>query len=166
MKRGNLFVAVIGMIMATLFSSAQPVRFTYVSPGPMCPGDTLNIWFKFDGTPGGYQFNMVSSKIQIWQISSPQFYSLPRSFVNGDTIYLIKFKTPIWWPLEITQVSPNFINNWTVVFQCATGIMERRWDELEGPSVYYDLMGNVTEARRGEILIERKGNRVRKVIIN
>lgn len=145
---------------------AQKITIFYVSPVQICAGDTLKVWFTWDGVPGGYQFNMKGDTInQIWSVGSNVFAGLPKSVIGSDTVYLIKFRTPIWWPNGWAQVSSDWQTNWPVLFNCVlSGILTSLLNEQDVEPKYYDLNGRITEKLFNTVLVERRGTAVRKVV--
>jgi hypothetical protein len=158
------------LLVASMAMGAQTMTLTAVTPNRACPGDTLSVSFKFNGTPGVYQFNMACSSLnKIWSRNSNLFYGLPKVVVNGDTVYTIKLATDGFWPNVVSMVTLDWVSGFSVDFNCGTttGLspeVELVPRTLQGQeTVYYDMLGNVIKPRFNEVLIERKGSVVKKV---
>ncbi len=154
------------LLLVSLTAGAQNTKLKDVNPKQLCAGDTIRIDFTYNGVPGAYQFNMEGpTQNHIWSLYGSSFYSLPKQLVGTDTVYTVKLATPIWWPNGTTNVSLDWTNEVPVLFKCTiTGTAELDTMVPVTPS-YFDLNGQPTQPTVGELLIERRGTKFRKLII-
>lgn len=145
----------------------QPVKITMVNPGILCPGDTMNVYFTWNNSIGLTNFNMNCSLMnQIWSEQNNSFYSLPKFIVNIDTVYLIKLFTHSFWASGFSALSTDLINTIPVYFNyclLSTGISVQNLSQE--PATYYDLNGSLTKPQPGRVLVEKRGNVRRKVVL-
>lgn len=155
------------------------VSIVNTSTSYVCCDDSIiiNFTFHFSGNPDTtqkWQFLLARDPFIFYPLSGPmkytEFYSLPHQLVGSDTIYSLKVRIPcefvdlkgegetrVWITSESQY--PIFIAD------CRAGI-EEYWLSPKFPSAYYDFMGNVIEPKPGQLMIQRSGNRARKVRIN
>ena len=116
-------------VLVALIANSQ-IKVDSVIPTRLCPGDSITIFYTWDGTPGLYQFDMDGQNHDyIWQVNS-------NTFANGK----IKFKTPFWWNGGITKISTDWTNSFPIEFCERTGISEY---ELNPNATYKQVYGNI-----------------------
>lgn len=157
---------IIALCLITNYAFTQPIRIELINPGSICPGDTLNVYFKWDNSPGSTNFILLcSSANQIWNYNNDSFYSLPKTLVGGDTLYEVKLFTYSFWTLGISTLSTDFVNTTPIYFNFCdtTGIPTQNLSEEA--KTYLDFYGNTVKPQRGELLIEQQGRTRKKVFI-
>jgi len=158
-------LATTALILISLITGAQNTNLKDVNPKQLCPGDTIRIDFTYNRGPGPHQFNMEGPNMNhIWSFDGSTFESLPRYMDGPDTVYIIKLRTPSWWPKGMTNVSVDWKVEMPVYFTCTTTGLE---EQSSGPQevTYFDLNGQPTQPTAGALLIERRGTKFRKLII-
>jgi hypothetical protein len=153
-------------MLITMFTHAQTITIFTASP-TFCPGDSLNVAFRWDQTPGTVNFNLEMVNLnQIWNINTNTFSGLQKQIVAGDTIYMIKLPTKPFFPVGGALLSPDWITTTPIeiVYCDAVGINELTY-KLSFEPVYYDLMGNKITKRFNEPIIEQIGTTRKKIII-
>lgn len=181
----KLFTIMVLIMTLNLSSQNWPpsgtVHIVSTEPREMCDHDSMQVNFRFifSGNPD----TVVPWGFRVWvppfgfyfikNFKYPQFYGLTKNLVGADTIYSFKFfysstaGNPINYPLgqNLVCISGQLSCVTIHVFECPepNGI-----DELNPYTtkpVYYDLYGNIIEQRKNEVIVEKIGNRRRKIVI-
>lgn len=154
------------LLLLALTIKSQTTIF-YVTPVTLCPGDSIGVLFKYNGTPGESQFNFQgdSALLQIWQYSNTDFNGLPKSIVGGDTLYFVQLPTYSYWKQQKGKLSVDWVTTWDITLRCAAPVGLPEYSMDQQAVTYYDLMGNAINKRLNELLIEQRGGLRRKVYI-
>jgi hypothetical protein len=143
----------------------------YISSPLLCPGDTISILFMWKNAPAQCQFNIAQGvNNQIHSVNGFTFHTLPKSLIESDTIYMIKFKTSNSFQLGIANVSTNWVNTTPIYFICdIVGLNEINKTSNE-TKIYFDILGLPTDLTPNklitEIIITPNGISRRKIIIS
>lgn len=157
------------LLIALAFSFKSQVNIVSVDTS-VCPGQNLNVKFKWDNSAGATDFRMqyveenyvVSA--HIWSKDNSAFYELPKEILGGDTIYSISLITQPFFPFGLTKFSAGYGDLYDLKVKCLdwVGINELSVNKIE--PLYFDLLGNKIEKRSGEIIILQIGNKRKKVL--
>lgn len=156
-------------VLLTVNYKAQQIKLV-AADTMICPGSKLTVQFKWDYKPYSYNFRFAYSDQsitfggQIWNVDSKTFYALPKKLDGVDTVYTIKLDTKNYWQQGYVQFKIQEENKTVnILFNCGTVGFDKISPNEIAP-IYFDLFGNRTELKSGEILIEQIGNQRKKVL--
>ena len=154
------------LLFACIRGNSQVISVVQVVPTVVCPGDTINVWFKWDRTPGYYNFfvygigqTMISNRL------SDLFYSFDKALYGSDTIYNLKTKTLASIQFGPASVECDYHGSVLIYFYCSqTNLNKITPSAPSQASEYFDVYGNRVQKDSNRVLIERNGDRAKKVI--
>lgn len=118
-------------------ASAQ-IKVDSVIPTRLCPGDTITVYYTFNGPDTTIQINMDGMNHDyIWQ----------RNISKSGSV---KLKTPDWWNGGKSKISGNWVNTVDIEFCEAVGIKEY---ELNYRTTYKQVYGNIYLTNDGKKVI-------------
>lgn len=138
-----------------LASSIMMGQFTVTSVSPeLCVGDTIRIGCNWNGGPVQETFtlNIVGDTVT-------KYYSITEADIKNN---IIKLKSPLYWRNGVSVLYTG--KEWPIFFNCLvfeTGINE--YQNNGSRPEYFDLYGVPCQYQEGVILIEKNGNKFRKV---
>jgi hypothetical protein len=159
----------LSLILAGSLCAQSPATVSVhaVSPQLLAPGDTLRVYFTLTVTPqtspGSFNyFNLAYAsgpESGAWAFTLAELVAMPVSAVNGVSCFVWSVVLPVNFPRGLC-----YINGLPFIYGALpTGIPETL-PNTESPQ-YFDLSGNRIAPRSGEIMIERRGNKAKKVVI-
>ncbi len=158
------------LLAITLNLSSQEFLIYYVQPAKVCQGDTLHVYLVWDNNHR-YSSALFLTLVSVSNPTTTVTYMkptillshLPKTMIGTDTIYHLKVRIPLSFPLGQATISPDLVTRTPLdIIECVTGIRE---EELNGVEpIYYDFYGNRIEKRKGEMIIEQRGRYRVKVL--
>lgn len=161
--------------LSQVYPPSGTVHIISVEPAVFCRKDTITIHFKFfysgiNDTIVPFFFHYFRpqfSFVSIWQPKYYKFYGLTKNVVGSDTVYSFKTTVPATYSAGPTNICINSQLSCIPIkfFECfdSSGLEELNPDSQK--PVYYDLYGNIIDPRKNEIMIEKIGNKRRKIVL-
>lgn len=172
MKKIITIILAIASVLTVNAQGPFPViTLISVYPNPLCAGDSIHICVNIDDsnvditTIYTVQINMLGSDTLFeFQFGDYRAFELFPKCGTGNS-YLITIPTPDWLATGPVFVYIDGLSMLQIdVKSCYTGIKEKYLDKKE--STYFDLYGNETELKPGNIIIKQTGrSRPKKVML-
>ncbi len=153
-------------VAASIFAKPQgPVQIYMIQPAYVCLGDSINVFFKWNGSLGNHNFRMgCPTMYMIWARPMASFTGLPKFLVGADTIYMIRLNIIPSWPIGLATVSADLITPTPIYITCDTEVGIKEYDRAD-IAEYFDLYGIPTAPSPGRVLIKKQGHKISKTII-